>query len=346
MIDAQAYVLRETGVVPELEDIQIWDELSSGQVLVKVLYSGICATQMEEIFVSSRNAKYMPHLFGHEGVGVVEKVGPGVTSRKVGDTCVIHWRQSSVGLDANPGNYFVGGKKINGGKVVTFSSRVVVPENRLTQLPDFFQPYIGPLLGCSLTTGWGSVVKLGRHQSNHRVLVVGLGAVGSAAAWAARLGGSEIVWGVDAKTGVAARWEETGVTNFFSGLHSLHETRSDGLSIATIDLAIDTSGNSEVIEYLVENLSPTARLILVGMPTSEDLPRFNFQRLLDGLSLEGSNGGAVDPGTDIEIVGNLFSKLLDGQLSGSVRAFSRDSLGLAIAQFREGNYLRTVIDFG
>lgn len=343
MIDAQAYVLRETGVIPELEDIQVSDELTAGQVLLKVLYSGLCATQMEEIFVSSRNAKYMPHLFGHEGVGVVEAVGPGVNTKQVGDICVIHWRQSSVGLDANPGSYFVGGERIKSGKVVSFSTQVVVPENRVTSLPERFPIEKGPLLGCSLTTGWGSVTKVGQHKSSDRVLIVGLGAVGTSAAWTALKRGSQTVLGVDSKPSVAARWSSTGVTQFFSSISDLVETSSTETNITSIDLAVETSGNSEIIEFLMNHLPQRARLVLVGMPSSRRFPRLNVQRLLDGLSLAGSNGGSVDPSQDLEPVASQFNSLFDSHLSDSVLTLEKDSLAAAISHFRDGSFLRVVL---
>ena len=346
MIDAQAYVLRETGVIPELEDIQVSGELTAGQVRLKVLYSGLCATQMEEIFVSSRNTKYMPHLFGHEGVGVIEAVGPGVTTKQVGDTCVIHWRQSSVGLDANPGSYFVSGKKINSGKVVTFSTQVVVPENRTSHLPVGFTTNMGALLGCSLTTGWGSVAKVGQHKSSDRVLIVGLGAVGTSAAWTAFKRGSQTVLGVDSKPSVAARWSSSGVTHFFASISDLVDTSSTDANLSSIDLAIETSGNSEVIEFLVNNLPDRARLVLVGMPSSKRFPELNIQRLLDGLSLTGSNGGSVDPGQDLEPVASQFMSLLDSHLGGSVLTLEKDSLAAAISHFRDGSFLRIVLALG
>lgn len=345
MIAAKAYLIRESGIVPGIEEIQLAEELSRGQVRLRVLYSGLCATQMEEIFVSSRNAKYMPHLFGHEGVGVIEAIGPGVETKRVGDTCVIHWRQSSVGIDAEPGQYFSSGRKVNCGKVVTFSTHVVVPENRVTNLPDGFPMDRAALLGCSLTTGWGSVAKVGSHNANDCVLVVGLGAVGTAAAWSARLRGSSVVLGLDTKTSKSASWRNSGVTAFFSNLAEFDGNSPERPSLDMVSLALDTSGNTEVIEYLLNKLPRSSRLVLVGMPSSSNLPQLNFQRLLDGLSLLGSNGGAVDPGLEIEIVAGLFRKLFDKELANFSKVFGSHDLWLAISEFSSGHSLRPILSF-
>lgn len=345
MIDAQAYVLRRTGVIPELVDIQISEELSRGQVRLRVQYSGLCATQMEEIFVSSRNAKYMPHLFGHEGVGVIEAVGPGVETKKVGDTCVIHWRQSSVGLDAEPGRYFFKGQKINSGKVVTFSTQVVVPENRVTGVPNKFPLEKAALLGCSLTTGWGSVSKVGNHSPDDCVLVVGLGAVGTAAAWSARQRGSKVVLGLDTKPDKLQTWPKSGVTHFFSSLSELGGSSGKRPPIENVNLAIDTSGNAEVIEYLLASLPNLSRIVLVGMPSGPKLPELNFQRLLDGLTLSGSNGGSVDPGLEIETVSEVFLHLFENELSGFSREFGGQDLVTAISEMSSGSSLRPIMSF-
>ena len=60
-------------------------DLTFGQVLVKVIVSGICGSQLQEIAGNKNNANFVPHLLGHEGCGIVESIGPGVTKVKVGD---------------------------------------------------------------------------------------------------------------------------------------------------------------------------------------------------------------------------------------------------------------------
>jgi S-(hydroxymethyl)glutathione dehydrogenase/alcohol dehydrogenase len=343
MIEAKAYVLRKTGEIPSLEDIRVSDDLKPGQVMLRVLYSGLCATQMEEIFVSSRNAKYMPHLFGHEGVGVVEALGPGVKTKKLGDICVIHWRPSSIGMDSEPGDYFVNQTKISSGKVVTFSTRVIVPENRITPLPQGFPVDRGALLGCSMTTGWGSVVRVGSHSSGDRVLVIGLGAVGTFAAWTARLLGSIEVVGVDPKPEIQTSFSDRGVNELFRDLSELDRQQGEFSRLEGFDLAIDTSGKTDVIERLIAGLPSKARLVLVGMPSSSSWPLLDVQKLLDGLQLLGSNGGRADPGDDISVVGRLMADLFQKELSTSIGICRHDELELATNKFRQGSKLRIIL---
>jgi Zn-dependent alcohol dehydrogenase len=68
--------------------------LNYGQVLVELKYSGICGRQIQEIDGSKGPDKFLPHLMGHEGGGIVRKIGYGVSKCKVGDHVVLHWRES------------------------------------------------------------------------------------------------------------------------------------------------------------------------------------------------------------------------------------------------------------
>src|SRR5580693_6080296 len=79
----------------EVAELDLPDQLSFGQVLVKVHYSGICGAQINEIEGAKGPDKYLPHLLGHEGSGTVLDIGPGVRSVKKGDRVVMHWRPSA-----------------------------------------------------------------------------------------------------------------------------------------------------------------------------------------------------------------------------------------------------------
>src|SRR5688572_28946482 len=81
--------------------------LDHGQVLVQVKQSGICGAQLGEIDGKKGPDKFLPHLLGHEGGGVVLKVGPGVTHVREGDHVVLHWRKGA-GIQANTPKYHWG----------------------------------------------------------------------------------------------------------------------------------------------------------------------------------------------------------------------------------------------
>ena len=138
----------------EIIDLEIPNELDYGQVLVKVKYSGICGAQINEIDAVKGPDKFLPHLLGHEGSGIVEKIGNGVSNVNVGDHVVMHWRPSK-GIQSNTPKYNYNGKIINAGWVTTFNQRSIVSENRLTKIPNDFDMKVAPLFGCAITTAFG-----------------------------------------------------------------------------------------------------------------------------------------------------------------------------------------------
>ena len=90
-----------------IRDVQL-TELAFGQVKVRVLVSGLCGAQLQEISGLKGNKGFLPHLLGHEGSGLVEAVGIGVTRVKVGDKVVMHWRVGQ-GIDSPFPKYILNG---------------------------------------------------------------------------------------------------------------------------------------------------------------------------------------------------------------------------------------------
>ena len=84
-----------------IDKVVLPDQLQVGQVLVKLLVSGICGSQIGEIEGVKGIDKFIPHLMGHEGCAEVIDIGPGVKTVKVGDRVVLHWRKGS-GIQSDP----------------------------------------------------------------------------------------------------------------------------------------------------------------------------------------------------------------------------------------------------
>ena len=311
MIDAQAYVLRESGKIPELEEIQVEDELERGQVLAKVRFTSLCGTQLEEIFTSSRNGKYMPHLFGHEASAEVIAVGADVTNISPGERVVIHWRKSSMGLDANPGKYRSQGTSLNAGKVVTLSTHVVVPENRVTAIPPGVEMWVAPLLGCSFSTGWGSVMKTGGLNPGEVTLVIGLGGVGRASAIAVSSQKDAVLYAVESRAMDRSDLDTLGVKKKFDSLERVFHYL-EAQALPPPDLVVDTVGLVPHFELLLQELPSTSRIVLVGMSKEGARPALDTQRLLDGLKIAGSNGGDIDPGQDFVHMWDNLEKYIGG----------------------------------
>ena len=142
----KAAVLFETGQPLKIVDNIQLPALITGQVQVKILYSGLCHSQLMEVNGGRGEDKYLPHLLGHEGVGVVEAVGDGVTKVQVGDKVVIGWIKGE-GQDAPGGKYPHDGYLINSGSATTLCDQTIVAENRVVKLPEGFPDKLAILLG-------------------------------------------------------------------------------------------------------------------------------------------------------------------------------------------------------
>ena len=171
-------------------------QLLPGQVYVKVLASGLCGAQLHEIRGHKGNGKFLPHLMGHEGCGIVKEVGPGVTTVKEGDKVVMHWRPGS-GIESEFPKYHLGEKIISSGKCTTLSEFSIVSENRLTKVPHDTPTVLAAMLGCSLTTALGIIDNECDLKFGESVAVIGCGGVGLNLIQAAKMKSAYPVYGVD-----------------------------------------------------------------------------------------------------------------------------------------------------
>ena len=281
-----------------LSEVEV-GELSVGQVLVRVLVSGICGSQLHEISGHKGNGKFLPHLMGHEGCGIVEEIGPGVTLVKPGDKVVMHWRPG-LGIEAEFPKYKMNGKLFSSGKVNTLTEKSIVSENRLTVVPQDTDPEFAALLGCSLTTALGVIDNESDLKFGERVAVVGCGGVGLNVLAAARLAGAGEIYAVDRTESKKEICLNQGANFFFSDISEVPNK---------IDLIVDTTGNVEVISKSFGALSNRGRIILLGQPKPgqeivipDALAFFNGA----GLAIKASQGGATSPHQDIPRYLELF----------------------------------------
>src|SRR6266516_5153505 len=107
----RAAILTELNAPLAVADLELPRDLTFGQVLVKVHYSGICGAQINEIEGAKGPDKFLPHLLGHEGSATVLDVGPGVKTVNKADRVVLHWRPSD-GLQCEPPAYQWNGRKV------------------------------------------------------------------------------------------------------------------------------------------------------------------------------------------------------------------------------------------
>jgi len=324
-----------------VDNIKIPKKLLFGQVLVKIKYSGICGSQINEIDATKGSDKYLPHLLGHEGSGIVKKIGPGVTRVKIGDHVVMHWRIGS-GIEAPSAKYLWRGKTLNSGKVTTFSEKSIVSENRLTVIPKSFNLREAPLFGCAIPTAFGVINNDAKVKIGQSIVIFGVGGIGLNLAQAAKLVSANPIIGIDINKKKLSLGKKFGLTHgFLSKTKNLNKKILQIVGSQGTDVCIDTTGISEVIENAYQITHKDGKTILVGVPSSKisiySLP-LHFKKIL-----KGSHGGSSVP--DIEIP--RYIKLIDKKKMSLknliTNQFTLENINDAIDLLRTGNSGRIII---
>jgi len=342
----KAVILEKLNSPLSVKDVELTD-LNIGQVLVKNIVSGLCGAQIQEIKGNKGNGKFLPHLMGHEGCGIVEEIGQGVSTVKVGDKVVMHWRLGS-GIESEFPNYIFEGKKISSGKVTTLSEYSIVSENRLTSVPHDTSNYLCALLGCGLTTALGVINNEVDLKFGESVMIVGCGGVGLNLIQGANLASAYPIIGLDISEDKRERALNLNADIFVNTKEeNLQEILEKNLTKGKIDVIIDTTGNPRVISEMMQYLSDYGRFVLVGQPNpGEDIIIPNGKNMFNGVGqiIKASQGGKSDPARDIP----RFIKLhragkidIDKIVS---HKFSLDEINEAFDLLRTGNAGRIMIE--
>ena len=326
-----------------VDEIQIPSTLDYGQVLVKIHYSGVCGAQINEIDGVKGPDKFLPHLLGHEGGGIVEKCGPGVTNVKPGDHVVLHWRKGN-GIQSPTPTYKWGNKDVNSGWVTTFSEYSVVSENRVTKIPKEIDLKIAALYGCSITTAFGVIHNDSKLKTGESIVVFGAGGVGTSIIFMASLISSYPIIAVDVNDFKLKNAKNFGATYTINSLSEdprkkiLDYVLSEG-----VDVAVDTTGIKEVRELAYEITNKEGRTVFVGVPKKNEKICIDSFPLHFTKKITGSHGGDSNPTYDIP-------RLLRLQESGRfnldkmiTKVYTLDQINDTINDLRKGDTLRCVI---
>jgi len=281
-----------------LEDVEI-PPVGFGQVLVKVRCSGICGSQLGEISGVKGPDKFLPHLLGHEGSGEVLEIGQGVRHVKVGDHVVMHWRKGT-GMESLAPVYQSKLGKVNAGWVTTFNEYAVVSENRVTAVPKDFDPEAAALLGCAVTTGFGVINNNAELKIGQSIVVFGAGGIGLNIVQGAALAGAHPIIAIDLFDNRLELAKTLGATHLINSgkLDAEAEIRKI-IGPAGVDVAVDNTGNTKVIELAYRLTSNRGRTVLVGVPPKDSTASIYTLPLHFEKKLLGSHGGESMPEFDI-----------------------------------------------
>lgn len=317
--------------------------LECGQVLVKIHRSGICGAQLNEIAGTKGPDRFLPHLLGHEGGGVVAEIGLGVTCVKPGDHVVLHWRKGG-GIHAPPAKYLWNGRTVNSGWVTTFAEYSVVSENRLTPIPKDVPFEIAALMGCAVTTALGLINNLAQVKIGQSIAIFGCGGVGLNVVQGAAMVAADPIIAVDLydhKLDMAARFGATHLINS-SHANATEEIRKI-VGPQGVDVAVDNTGDVRVIERAYELTASKGRTILVGVPRHDQNINIHSLPLHHGKVLTGCEGGDTDPAVDIPRYIRLYQHGKMDLDSLITHRFPLADINMALDKIRAGEVGRAIL---
>ena len=250
------------------------DDPAFGEVRVKMVASGVCHSCLHAAD-GSHTGIPMPIVLGDEGSGVVDAVGPGCTTLQPGDHVIISWAPDCgackycalgfpalclntppIGKMAGGGTRFHrNGEDVNHYGPATYGPYIIVPEAAAVWVRPDFPLELAALIGCSVTTGFGSVVNSAGLRAGQSVAIFGCGGVGLNAVQGAVATGAYPIIGVDVLDNKLDLAREFGAT------HTINPTRQDlteeimRLTGHGVDATIIAVGNTTAMRQGLEILS-------------------------------------------------------------------------------------------
>jgi S-(hydroxymethyl)glutathione dehydrogenase / alcohol dehydrogenase len=319
--------------------------LSFGQVLVQVKVSRICGSQIGEIDGVKGPDKFLPHLLGHEGGGVVVEVGPEVTRVKPGDHVVLHWREAR-GIQSRAPKYDWNGKTVSAGYVTTFNDFAVVSENRLTPIPPDVDFETAALMADTITTGFGVVNNDAKVRLGESVVVIGAGGIGMGAILGARLAGACPVIAVDIIPHKLERAKKIGATDTVNSQEvDFVEAVRGILHQSHADVVVDGTGQPAILEKAFHLAGPRGRCVGFGVMPHDRKLSINTLPLHMGKILTGSHGGASQPDDDIPRYLRMIKRGLLNLDSFVSHRLPLSGVNGAIEKMRAGEVLHAMIHF-
>jgi S-(hydroxymethyl)glutathione dehydrogenase / alcohol dehydrogenase len=361
----KAAVLYEPGQPLRVEEVELAPP-RAGEVRVRVVAAGVCHSDYH--YMKGDLATDLPAVLGHEGAGVVEEVGPGVTTVAPGDHVVLLWRSgcgrcrycsagrpalcqeaaalrntgrlldgtSRLSREGRPLNHFLG--------VSCFAEATVCPEQSVLKIdPDLPLP-IAALAGCSVMTGVGAATNSAHVEAGSSVLVIGAGGVGLCAVMGAHLCGAAQIVVADINPAKLEMARDFGATDLLDASTQDVVRATRQLSSGGVDFAFEAIGRPETLTQAVRALRAGGVAVAVGVaPPSARAEISPFDLVLQEKTLKGSIYGSTRPHADFPRLFDLYRRgrlPLDRLLS---RRYPLEDVNQAYEAMLAGEVARSVI---
>ena len=360
----KAAISREKGADLSLEMLELEDPRDY-EVLVRVVATGVCHTDI--VVRDGMLPTPQPVVLGHEGSGVVEKVGKAVTKVAPGDHVVMTF--NSCGhcpscADAEPAycyeffprNFFAvredgsSGLSQNGNLVhgnffgqSSFASHALCHQRNVVKVPrDVSLELLGPL-ACGIQTGAGAVLNALKVSAGKTFAVFGTGSVGLSAVMAAKVAGAKIIVAVDTNDERLAFARTVGATHTINPKQENAVEALMGISGAGVDFSLDTTGLSGVIRDAVMSLANRGACGILGAsPLGSEISLDEVHFMSGGRRLMGIVEGSSDPDTFIPKLVELYREG-NFPFDRMVRFYAFDQINEAIHDSESGKTIKPII---
>jgi Zn-dependent alcohol dehydrogenase len=350
----RAAILYEAGQPLRIEDVEV-DPPRAGEVAVRMAASGVCHSDLH--VVDGIHGAPLPAILGHEGAGVVEAVGPGITGMAPGDHVILSWlpycgrcrfcvagrpnvcehlgwSDAGLMLDGSV-RFHRDGTDIHHFTTSSFGELTVVPAQTAIPIDPGLPLAEMALMGCAVMTAFGAVLNTAKVRPGDSVAVVGCGGVGLNMVQAAAVAGAGEIVAVDPSPAKHDLAREMGATRACTPEEAAAEVR--------VDHSFEAVGPLATIELAISLVARGGRAILVGMAPPDARPAFDALSLtMDEKAILGCWYGSCRPQADFPMLISLYraGRLRLGSL---IERCALDDVNAAFDRMRRGEAVRSVI---
>lgn len=372
MVSTQAAVVEGPGAPFSVQDV-VLDEPRPYEVLVRMVAAGLCHT---DLGVQAGGIPFkLPGVLGHEGAGIVEQAGSGVTRAAVGDKVLLSFTSCGACHGCRNGHpaycetwlprNLISGSRDDGTATVhrdgtalggrffgqsSFAAHALADERSIVKVSADADLTVLAPLGCAVQTGFGTVWRVLRPVHGQTLAVFGAGAVGLSAVMAAAQLPLSAVIAVDRVGHRLETARDLGATHTVDvATGSATDTVREQIASITggrgVDHVVETTAHPGVVRTAVDALGVRGRCAVVGAPPAGTEVSLDVQGLLTGKQVLGVTLGDGEPET---LLPQLVRLHAEGRmpLERLVRHYRLDQLNEAAEDMRHGKTVKPVVRFG
>jgi len=353
----KAAVLRAADRPVTIEDVRVKDP-GPGEVRVALRAAGLCHSDLSVIDGSIPYPT--PVVLGHEGAGVVDAVGAGVTAVKDGDAVVLstlahcgrcpacevgrptECRNAPNPKESQPFGLADGGRAHAFANTSAFTSRTVVREQSAIAIDPRVPFDRAALIGCGIMTGVGAVLNRARVEAGASMAVFGLGGIGLSCVQGGVLAGAARIVAVDVVPAKLELARRLGATDVVDANRDDPVAAIRDLTRGGADYTFEAVGNLAVIRQALEALGPGGALTLIGVPKLGTKLDFVVHALYQNKAIIGCRYGTARPRRDFAMLADLY---LAGRLKIDeliTRRYALDEFPAALEDLKAGGLARGV----